>query len=232
MDKNLDKLKGKNMRRVVAIVATLLLAVLVAGLAACSAATLSGEIGAGNAIGEALTGITGKADGIELPEQGMADDGQPEEQMADTENELPADEQGGAEPAHEQAPRERKAATQAQSSGSDASPSSSDGPSPAPGAQAPSQQRKWVEETERVWVEDKAAWSEQVPVYGTREVSICNICGQDIRGNTSAHGKAHMIAGEGSGHHSEVRREVTGYNTVSHPAEGHYETRVVGGHWE
>lgn len=229
MNNILDKLKGKSTRKGVAIVATLLLAVLVAGLAACSAATLSSEIGAGNAIGEALTRIAGKADGIELREQEMADDGQPGEQVADTEEEeLPADEQGGADPA----PREREAATQAQSSGSDAPPSSSSRPSPVPGDQAPSQKRKWVEETEQVWVEDKAAWTEQVPVYGTREVSICNICGDDITGNTATHGKAHMLAGEGSGHHSEVRREVTGYNTVSHPAEGHWETRVVGGHWE
>ena len=229
MNKILDKLKGVSTCRVAAIVATLLLAVLVAGLAACSAATLSSEIGAGNAIGEALTRIAGKADGIELREQEMADDRQPEEQVADTEEEeLPADEQGGADPA----PREREAATQAQSSGSDAPPSSSSRPSPVPGDQAPSQKRKWVEETEQVWVEDKAAWTEQVPVYGTREVSICNICGDDITGNTATHGKAHMLAGEGSGHHSEVRRDVVGYDTVSHAAEGHWETRIVGGHWE
>lgn len=93
-------------------------------------------------------------------------------------------------------------------------------------------QKKWVEDTQQVWVEDKAAWTEQVPTYGTKEVSICNVCGQDITGNTSAHAKAHMMAGEGSGHHNEVQRVVTGYNTVNHPAEGHYETRVVGGHWE
>ena len=34
---------------------------------------------------------------------------------------------------------------------------------------------------------------------------------------TAAHSKAHTRAGEGSGHHSEVRRTTTGYNTVSHP---------------
>lgn len=93
-------------------------------------------------------------------------------------------------------------------------------------------QKKWVEDTQQVWVEDKAAWTESVPVYGTKEVSICNVCGSDITGNTSAHSKAHMLAGEGSGHHSEVRQVVTGYSTVSHPAEGHYETKVTGGHWE
>ena len=93
-------------------------------------------------------------------------------------------------------------------------------------------QKKWVEDTQQVWVEDRAAWTESVPVYGTKEVSICNVCGADITGNTASHAKAHMMAGEGSGHHSEVRQVVTGHNTVNHPAEGHYETRVTGGHWE
>ena len=89
-----------------------------------------------------------------------------------------------------------------------------------------------MEDTEQVWVVDKAAWTEQIPIYNTVEVSICNICGADITGNASAHGKAHMKAGEGSGHNSEVRREIVGYDTVSHKEEGHWETKVVGGHWE
>lgn len=93
-------------------------------------------------------------------------------------------------------------------------------------------QKTWVEDTERVWVVDKEAWIESVPIYSTVEVSICNICGTDITGNTSAHAKEHMKAGEGSGHHSETRQKTIGYNTVSHKEEGHWETRVVGGHWE
>ena len=93
-------------------------------------------------------------------------------------------------------------------------------------------QKHWVEDTEPVWVEDTAAWTEQEPIYATREVSICNICNTDVTGNATAHGKAHMLAGEGSGHHSEVRQTITGYNTIQHEATGHWETRVVGGHWE
>lgn len=231
MNKILDKLKGRSVRKGVAIVATLLLAVLVAGSAACSAATLSNGIGAGNAIGEALTGIAGKADGIELPEQGDEDNEASEANPQEAEDAEPdsGDAPSGPSP-------EPGVADRAQASGGTGDPgvsSQNTGSAYSAGSdQAPAQQKKWVEDTEQVWVEDKAAWSEQVPVYGTKEVSICNICGQDITGNTSAHGKAHMIAGEGSGHHSEVRREITGYNTVSHPAEGHWETRVVGGHWE
>lgn len=118
------------------------------------------------------------------------------------------------------------------SAGSASSASTSASSQSAPSSSQSAPQRKWVEETQKVWVEDRAAWTESVPAYGTKEVSICNVCGADITGNTSAHGKAHMMAGEGSGHHSEVRQVVTGHNTVSHPAEGHYETRVTGGHWE
>lgn len=118
------------------------------------------------------------------------------------------------------------------SAGSAFSASTSASSQSAPASSQSAPQRKWVEETQKVWVEDRAAWTESIPVYGTKEVSICNVCGADITGNTSAHGKAHMMAGEGSGHHSEVRQVVTGHNTVSHPAEGHYETRVTGGHWE
>lgn len=144
--------------------------------------------------------------------------------------------------ANDSVPNEEEAAiVTAQSSGhssyqnsagsASAASSSASSPSTSSSSQS-SRQRKWVEETQQVWVEDRAAWTESVPVYGTKEVSICNVCGADITGNTSAHGKAHMMAGEGSGHHSEVRQVVTGHNTVSHPAEGHYETRVTGGHWE
>lgn len=56
-------------------------------------------------------------------------------------------------------------------------------------------QKKWVEDTQQVWVEDCTAWTESVPVYGTKEVSICNVCGADITGNTASHAKAHMMAG-------------------------------------
>ena len=89
----------------------------------------------------------------------------------------------------------------------------------------------WVVDYEEVWVEDAPGWDESVPIYGYTEVSICNICGADITGNTAAHGKQHMLAGEGSGHHSEVREVITGYETVHHEATGHWERVESGGHW-
>lgn len=104
------------------------------------------------------------------------------------------------------------------------------GAAPEPSPSAP--QRKWVEDTQNVWIVDRAAWTEQKPIYETRERSICNVCGTDITGNTSAHNKAHMMAGEGSGYHSDVQTVQVGTETINHPEQGHWETKVVGGHWE
>ena len=76
---------------------------------------------------------------------------------------------------------------------------------------------------EQVLVKD--AYDEQVPITEMREFSICNVCGADITNNTTSHTKAHALAGEGGGYHSEWREVVTGYNTVHHEAV--YETRYV-----
>ena len=92
--------------------------------------------------------------------------------------------------------------------------------------------KTWVLDYTQVWVQDSAAWDESIPTYGTQEKSICNVCGADITGNEVAHGKAHMMAGEGSGHHTEMIQVVTGSQIVHHEATGHYETVESGGHWE
>ena len=92
--------------------------------------------------------------------------------------------------------------------------------------------KTWVVDYAQVWVEDAAAYDEQLPVYSQTEVSICNICGAEITGVEVAHGKAHMLAGEGSGHHTEARSTIIGYSTVHHDATGHYEMVESGGHWE
>lgn len=111
------------------------------------------------------------------------------------------------------------------------------GEAPATSASAASEsdsckQPVWVVDYEDVWVEDSPAWDESVPIHDYTEVSICNVCGADITGNTAAHGKQHMLAGEGSGHHSEVREIAVGYETIHHDAEGHWERVESGGHWE
>lgn len=93
-------------------------------------------------------------------------------------------------------------------------------------------EKVWVVDYARIWAEDSAAWDEQTPVYGYVEKSVCNICGAEITGNEVAHGKAHMLVGEGSGHHTEVSQVITGYTTTHHGAVGHYETVESSGHWE
>lgn len=84
-------------------------------------------------------------------------------------------------------------------------------------------EQKWV--SNNVWVQDSAAWDEQI--YGQQTRSICNGCGADITGNPWAHIEA---AGRGSacnGYHSESYSIVI--NTIHHDATGHYEDQ---GHYE
>lgn len=94
-------------------------------------------------------------------------------------------------------------------------------PSPTPTPAPTQHQHTWVHvdatgHNETVVVQ--AAWDEQVPVYEEREFSICNVCGEDITGHTTEHGKAHMLAGEGGGYHSDWRQVQTGTQTVHHDA--------------
>lgn len=93
--------------------------------------------------------------------------------------------------------------------------------------------KTWVIDYAQIWVEDSPSWTEQVPVYEYEEHSICNVCNADITGtDVAAHAKAHMLAGEGGGHHTEMVQVITGYETEYHEATGHYETVESGGHWE
>lgn len=191
-------------------------------LVSCSGIASSGETGANQTIADVAGGA---AEGVDLPEAETESIGQEAYDGTGTEK---------AEnmPSNEAAARSEAASSQG--SAEDSQRRGSTGES-KDNSTAPSQntsQKTWVEETERVWIVDKEARTESVPIYSAVEVSICNICGTDITGNTSAHAKEHMKVGEGSGHHSETRQIITGYNTVNHEEEGHWETRVVGGHWE
>ena len=64
----------------------------------------------------------------------------------------------------------------------------------------------------------QAAYNEEVPVYENVEHSICNQCGMDITGNESVHNKAHALAYESGGWHSEWRYEQTGTQIIHHDA--------------
>lgn len=93
----------------------------------------------------------------------------------------------------------------------------------------------WVAQYETVNVPEQghneqvlvqAAYDEQVPVTEMKAYSICNQCGADITGNTTAHMKNSLLnGGNCGGYHTEWRETVVGYNTVHHDAV--YETRYV-----
>lgn len=104
--------------------------------------------------------------------------------------------------------------------GSGSVPQSSGASSSSDSKPDPTPSKKWVPDYKKVWVEDSAAWDEQVPIYDEVEVSICNVCGADITGNEVAHAKQHALAGEGGGHHNDYRSVVVGYETVHHDATG------------
>lgn len=91
------------------------------------------------------------------------------------------------------------------------------------GTSQPEHVHNWVAQTEQQWVQDSAAWDE--PIYSQQVRSICNTCGADITGNTTAHFKASGRNGC-SGYHSETVQVQTG--TTHHDATGHYETVTTG----
>lgn len=213
-----------------AAVCTALAIMLALGVAlmSCSADVGAGGIGASRAVADATGGAV---EGIDVPEATKPLESEEDSATQESEAVGPANDETVSQEGDGSVDTTASTPGQPASGSSQSEPKSENKPNASTPAQS-APQRKWIEDTEQVWVVDKAAWTESVAIYSTVEVSICNICGQDITGNTSAHAKAHMKAGEGSGHHSEVRREITGYDTVSHAEEGHWETKVVGGHWE
>ena len=77
------------------------------------------------------------------------------------------------------------------------------------------------------WVVDKAAWTEEQPVYQQKAVDICNNCGADVTENPGAHGQEHALKGEGGGHHTELRQVQTGTKTIYHEEQGHHESVLI-----
>lgn len=84
----------------------------------------------------------------------------------------------------------------------------------------PNAGKTWHEaETKQVWIVDRAAWTETVPVYG----SVCNGCGA-VLSDPVGHLKE---AGRGSACQSYSTDVVIGNKTVDHPEQGHWETVIV-----
>lgn len=76
--------------------------------------------------------------------------------------------------------------------------------------------------TEEVWVEDAAAWTEEIPVFEVREQPVCVTCGIDIEGNPNAHLNAVCRQWR-----NEPRNVQVGTKTITHEAQGHYETKTI-----
>ncbi len=92
-------------------------------------------------------------------------------------------------------------------------------------------------EYENVYVVDQETYSYEEPVYEKRVYTVCHVCGAEFDTSYddsafSAHDKAHMLAGEGSGYHNDIRRVQVSTNTVNVPEEGHYEKKLVKAAWD
>ena len=75
------------------------------------------------------------------------------------------------------------------------------------------------------WVVDKAAWTEEQPVYSTVEKVYCSECGVDITG----HAGEHLDETMHSGYYSKGVPCQTGNKTIYHEEQGHYEQVLVCG---
>lgn len=94
-------------------------------------------------------------------------------------------------------------------------------PDPQPTVHAPIYKQQYVV--------DKAAWTEEVPVYETKEIEICNYCKSEITGNAESHLYEHALNGIATGWHSEFRQIQIGTKTIYHEEVGHWETVLVCG---
>lgn len=110
-----------------------------------------------------------------------------------------------------------------QAAGSGVSAGASSSGSSGGGQQArPQHVHDWVAVTEQRWVQDSAAWDEQVITGSYIQCS----CGATF-GSTSewsGHNEEQMVAGNGSHRYSTAYS----YGTVHHDATGHYETVTTG----
>ena len=80
------------------------------------------------------------------------------------------------------------------------------------------------------WVVDKAAWTEEQPVYETKTAAICNYCGADISENPTKHMKDSLTSGGQCGSYSVKPIQIqTSTKTIYHEEQGHYESVLICG---
>lgn len=127
------------------------------------------------------------------------------------------------------------------SSSSQSKPSSSSGssssskPEPAPATQPatkdPHEGKTWYDaeyKTEKVWVVDEEGYTWQKPIVEGQWRTICNICGADITEDVTGHDKTyHLPYGDDFSYSDKWIEQITGYETITVPEKGHYETKTT-----
>lgn len=161
---------SKNVKLAITCVVIGLALVLGIGLVSYSGIASVREIGANQAVADAAGGVV---EDVDLPEAETELIGQEMHDDTGTERaeSKPSDEATG----HDEEASSQGSIEDPQRQGSTVR--SKDNSTAPP---QNTSQKTWVEETERVWVVDREAWTESVPIYGTIEISVCNICGTDI----------------------------------------------------
>ncbi len=133
-------------------------------------------------------------------------------------------EQKEAEKALEEAKAKVEKAQAKIKAGSSAGGSTQNSSAPASGTPKPADKKK-------VWVVDKAAWTETVqePIYATRTVFIASNWdnSQTKRFYSLTEAQAWLSTVDGGGYYEEDEQYISGYNTktINHPEEGHWEYR-------
>ena len=119
------------------------------------------------------------------------------------------------------------------SSGSGSSSSSKPEPAPAtqPATKDPHEGKTWHDaeyKTEKVWVVDEEGYTWQKPIVEGQWRTICNICGADITEDVTGHDKTyHLPYGDDFSYSDKWIEQITGYETITVPEKGHYETKTT-----
>ena len=86
----------------------------------------------------------------------------------------------------------------------------------------------WILNKKVEYVVDREAYDALEPIYSMVAHDICNNCGEDITDCVIEHNKTEILAGTGKyGWRTEWMSEITGYETVHHDEEGHYEETIL-----
>ena len=117
------------------------------------------------------------------------------------------------------------------SSGSGSSSSSKPAPATQPATKDPNEGKTWHDaeyKTEKVWVVDEEGYTWQKPIVEGQWRTIYNICGADITEDVTGHDKTyHLPYGDDFSYSDKWIEQITGYETITVPEKGHYETKTT-----